>query len=383
MSIKDEKRPAERVRLGGIIPTRMSTGEVKEPERRRVNTDEVYEELRDMIEMAKLKTLGQTVGSMMYNQPPPPVKGDDGLEKLAKVGNLFGIDFTELAKARAQEVDSLRKELDDAKKREIQGRLDLYDRVIGDTNNTVKQFMEEQKRERNQPQGFFGMADSMTGGQFSQALLAKFLGQEEKKQEDPLDAFMRNLEISERVKHALGLDKPEKPAVDPNLLSLGKVEVMKAVLEDERMRLESERNFKLQEMKTEKLGGFLTEFKGLLPDILAAIGRRSGGEQPAAELESAPAPRPPRKPAAPPGGGVNLRSASKLPPAEQLIYEQVECPNEGCHKPVPFPVNIPVGLGVECPHCKKTIYRVAETEEAPPATPALSAVTKDPGEGED
>ncbi|MFA5376676.1 MAG: hypothetical protein WC455_13090 [Dehalococcoidia bacterium] len=377
MSIKDEKRPAERVRMSGILPTRMSSGEVREPERRRINTDEVYEELKDMLEMAKLRTLGQTIGGMTYDQRQPQPQHDDGLERLAKVGNMLGIDFTELTKARAQEVDSLRKELDDAKKREIQGRLDLFDKVIADTNNTMKQFMEEQKQERNQPQGFFGMADSMTGNQFSQMLLSKFFGQEEKKQEDPLDAFIRNMETSERVKKILGLDKPEKPVVDPSLLSMGKVEVMKAVLEDERMRAESERNFKLQEMKTEKLGGFLTEFKGLVPDILAAISRRSGGEQPAAEPEYMPAPHRPKRPS-PPAAEVKLQSAQNLPPPDQLIYEQVDCPNEGCHKPVPFPVNIPVGMGIECPHCKKTIMRAEEA--APPAIPALPAATNDSGE---
>lgn len=372
-SIKDEKRGANRVRLGEIIPQRMADGEVRDPEPRRINTGDVYEDLKETIDMIKLRTLGQTIGGMALGQPQGSAQNDDGLERLAKVGNLLGIDFTELTKTRQQEVESLRRELDETKKQQIQTRLDAFDKTISDINSTIGKFMEEQKNGSRQPQGFFGQADQMTGGKFSEMLLMRMLGgAEEKKQEDPIDAFLRQLEFSERVKKMLGLEKPEKPPFDPGLVAMGKVDILKTILEDERMRAGAEKEYALQQMKMEKLGGFLNEIKSYIPDAIEALKGRSA--VPAAQPPAQAAREPQRvatpvqdKPTQPPPeGGIKLQSAAKLPPPDQLIYEEIECPNDGCHKPVPFPVNVPAGLGIECPHCRKTIYRIDEAKESTP-----------------
>ena len=176
MSLKDEKKGASRVRLGEIIPQRLADGEVRDPEPRRINTGDVYDELKETIEMIKLRTLGQTIGGMALGQAQGGAATDDGLEKLAKVGNLFGIDFADLMRTRAQEVESLRKELDESKRQTIQMRLDAFDKAIGEVNGTITKFMEEQKNGGRQPQGFFGQADQLTGGEFSKALLMKMIG---------------------------------------------------------------------------------------------------------------------------------------------------------------------------------------------------------------
>jgi len=370
-SIKDEKKIANRVRLGEIIPQRMPDGEVREPERRRIDTGDVYDELKETIEMIKLRTLGQTIGGMALGQAQGGA-ADDGLERLAKVGNLFGIDFADLMKTRAQEVESLRKELDESKRQTIQMRLDAFDKAIGEVNGTITKFMEEQKNGGKQPQGFFGQADQLTGGEFSKALLMKMIGGEEKKQEDPMDAFIKQFEFSERVRKMLGLDKPEKPPFDPSLVALGKVDILKTILEDERARASAEKDYSLQQMKLEKLGGFLNEIKSYIPDALEALKGRSAAPAatppaPAAhEQRRIATPVQEKKTQPPQEGGVKLQSAAKLPPPDQLIYEEIACPNAGCGKPVPFPVNIPAGLGIECPHCKRTIYRIEEEHESAP-----------------
>lgn len=370
-SIKDEKKMANRVRLGEIIPQRMPDGEVREPERRRIDTGDVYDELKETIEMIKLRTLGQTIGGMALGQAQGGA-ADDGLERLARVGSAFGIDFADLMKTRAQEVEALRKELDESKRQTIQMRLDAFDKAIGEVNGTITKFMEEQKNGGRQPQGFFGQADQLTGGEFSKALLMKMIGGEEKKQEDPIDAFMRQFEFSERIRNMLGLNKPEKPAFDPGLIAMGKVDILKTILEDERARAGTEKEYALQQIKLEKLGDFLKDIKSYIPDVLEALRTRPAPQPQAGIVPAAPRPishqemTPQRPPQPPQEGGIKLKSAASLPPPDQLIYEEINCPNDGCGKSVPFPVNIPAGLGIECPICKKTIYKAPEETDEPP-----------------
>lgn len=384
MATKDDEKKSSRVRLGQLIPTRYSDGEVKEPDKGRLNVDEAWQKIQDILEMKKIETLGQTIGGMTGTgySSRAPASGEDGLEKLAKVGSLLGIDFTKISEIRNNEVQSLRKELDDMKKHEIEGRLALLDKTIADTNNTVKQFMENQVQNRNQGGGLFGIADQSTDNMFTKMAMAKMFGfgGEEKKQEDPLETLLKQMEFSERVKNILGLNKPEKPAVDPSLVQLGRLDVLKTVLEDDRAREIAKENAKIQQMKIEKLGGFLTEIKGLIPDVLEAITSRGGGQAANVGIETRqrpPAPRP--APKAPITNRTQLPAmadkvestvaeqpaavSTEVPPPDKWVNEEINCPWPDCGKKIPFPVNIPVGYAITCHYCKRPVEKQADLPE--------------------
>ena len=381
MATKDEEKKGSRVRLGQLIPTRYSDGEVKEPDKGRLNVDEAWNKIQDILEMKKIETLGATIGGMTTPSTPSrnQTSGEDGLEKLAKVGSLLGIDFTKITEMRNSEVQALRKELDDMKKREIEGRLALLDKTIADTNNTVKQFMENQSQSRNQGGSLFGIADQSTDNMFTKMAMAKMFGfgAEEKKEVDPLETLLKQMEFSERVKNILGLNKPEKPAVDPNLVQLGRLDVLKTVLEDDRAREIAKENAKIQQMKIEKLGSFLSEIKEYVPDVLEALTSRGGGQAANVGIETRqrpPAPRPaPKAPVTKqqelPGMSDKAEQPPVAPPAaantevpspEQFVNEEIECPWPDCHKKVPFPVNIPVGYSINCHYCHRPIEKTAE-----------------------
>lgn len=396
MAPKEEDRSTRRVRLNQVIPERLATGEVKEPDRNRLNVEEVSAKLQEILELKKMETLGSTIGAMAA--PAVPARnqssGEDGLEKLAKVGSLLGIDFTKLQEMRNSEVMSLRKELDDMKKHEIETKIALLDKAVADTNNTMKQFMENANTSRSQGQGLFGVADQVTDNTFTKMAMAKMFGfgGEEKKQEDPMETLIKNIEFSDRVKKLLGIERTEKPAVDPSLVQLGRLDLIKTVLEDDRARAVAADNAKIQEMKINKLGNFLSEIKNYIPDVIEALTSRGNAAANQASnvandiRRAPPAPKPaPRKPAASqaelpglqgkkeePVAEVPAAGQQKVPTPDEFINEEIECPWPDCGKKIAFPTNIPVGYGIKCPYCQRPVEKTADLPAEENKAPADS-----------
>jgi len=226
--------------------------------------------------------------------------------------------------------------------------------------------------QRTQPaaSGIFGMADQVTDNSLTKAMIAKLIDLDGQKQQqrDPVDELLDRLTLGDRLKERLGLNKEEPRQMDPSLLNLGKVELIRELLLDERERETAKQNAEINKMKLDKLSGVFKMIEDYIPDVLEAMKSR-GGHEPAAARISAAAQAPPERtkqePAQPTAAGA--------PSPEELVFEEIACPHPGCGGRQPFPTNIPDGYGINCAYCGKLILKapVQPSDQQKPAEPRV------------
>ncbi len=379
--------------VGDIIPFRKagSAEGVQAPPKPKVSVDDLIENLNQQLEIGKIAKLGQTLGVFESGQANrvPAAAGESSLEQLAKVGSMLGIDFTKITELRQHETEALRTELDKERRFALEQRLNTIDNVVVRMNDTMQAFIKSQQEGRAAPAnlGLFGMADQMTDNSLTKALLARVLRDDQPQinQKDPFDEILDRLSTGERLKKALGLSEPQRPAIDPSVVSLGKTELVRLLLDDDRERERMKQNIEMQKIKMDKLGGFFQMVQEYMPDILAAVTTRGGdvaGKN--VRRDSGPLSDPARKPQAKQpaaaqaaaaaadtvagdsaGAGANAVAVQgEVPPPEEWIIEEVKCPHPGCGKSMPFPINVPVGFGVTCPYCKNPVLKGEEKPAA-------------------
>ncbi len=375
--------------VGDIIPFRKagSADGVQAPPKPKVSVDDLIENLNQQLEIGKIAKLGQTLGVFESGQANrvPAAAGESSLEQLAKVGSMLGIDFTKITELRQHETEALRTELDKERRFALEQRLNTIDNVVVRMNDTMQAFIKSQQEVRAAPvnSGLFGMADQMTDNSLTKALLARVLkdDQPQSNQKDPFDEILDRLSTGERLKKALGLSEPQRPAIDPSVVSLGKTELVRLLLDDDRERERMKQNNEMQKMKMDKLGGFFQMVQEYMPDILAAVATRGGdAADKNVSRDQSPLPKQIRKPQAKPPAAAQTAAAAadtdlsvsagagaravaesgEVPPQEEWIIEEVKCPHPGCGKTMPFPSNVPVGYGVTCPYCKKPVLKGEE-----------------------
>lgn len=380
-----------RATVGDVIPFRKSGSAEggQAPPKPKVSVDDLIENLNQQLEIGKIAKLGQTLGvfeSGSANRVPPAF-GESNLEQLAKVGSMLGIDFTKITELRQRETEGLRTELDKERRFALEQRLNTIDNVVVRMNDTMQAFIKSQQEARAAPatSGLFGVADQMTDNSLTKALLARVLkdDQPQVNQKDSFDEILDRLSTGERLKKALGLSEPQRPAIDPSVVSLGKTELVRLLLDDDRERERMKQNIEMQKIKMDKLGGFFQMVQDYMPDILAAVTTR-GGDAAGKNISRSPgsAPDPARKPQAKPSAAAQSVAADtvagdsagageravavqgEVPPPEEWIIEEVKCPHPGCGKSMPFPINVPVGFGVTCPYCKNPVLKGEEKPAA-------------------
>ena len=346
----------ERARVVDIIPIRKAdSGETIQPPRKKIKSEDLLEELQAQLEIAKIAKMGEAMGAFNFGGGRPAAgAGDAGIEQFAKAANLMGIDVTKIQEMRQKEVDSLRSELDRERRSALEQRLGVIDSTIGKMNDAMMAVAKSIQEQRTQPQalGLFGVADQVTNNSLTNAMIAKFLdldGQK-KEQRDPVEELFDRLTLGDKLRERLGLKEEPRQAVDPSLLNLGKVELITALLSDEREREKMKQETELNKLKLEKLGGVFKVIQDYIPDVLDALKTRGGSTEPSAPripaAATARAGREPEKPA-----------AAETPSPEEMIFEEITCPHPGCGGRQPFPVNIPDGYGINCAYCKQVILK--------------------------
>lgn len=352
----------ERARVVDIIPIRKAdSGETIQPPRKKIKSEDLLEELQAQLEIAKIAKMGEAMGAFNFGGGRPAAgAGDAGIEQFAKAANLMGIDVTKIQEMRQKEVDSLRSELDRERRSALEQRLGVIDSTIGKMNDAMMAVAKSIQEQRTQPQalGLFGVADQVTNNSLTNAMIAKFLdldGQK-KEQRDPVEELFDRLTLGDKLRERLGLKEEPRQAVDPSLLNLGKVELITALLSDEREREKMKQESRLNEMKLEKLGGVFKMIQDYMPDVLEAIKTRGNSSEPPASRPSAAAHIPPERTKR----GPEQPASAEAPSPEDLIFEEIACPHPGCGKRQPFPVNIPEGYGINCAYCKQLILKAQE-----------------------
>lgn len=352
----------ERARVVDIIPIRKAdSGETIQPPRKKIKSEDLLEELQAQLEIAKIAKMGEAMGAFNFGGGRPAAgAGDAGIEQFAKAANLMGIDVTKIQEMRQKEVDSLRSELDRERRSALEQRLGVIDSTIGKMNDAMMAVAKSIQEQRTQPQalGLFGVADQVTNNSLTNAMIAKFLdldGQK-KEQRDPVEELFDRLTLGDKLRERLGLKEEPRQAVDPSLLNLGKVELITALLSDERERERMKQESRLNEMKLEKLGGVFKMIQDYMPDVLEAIKTRGNSSEPPASRPSAAAHIPPERTKR----GPEQPASAEAPSPEDLIFEEIACPHPGCGKRQPFPVNIPEGYGINCAYCKQLIMKAPE-----------------------
>ena len=377
----------QRARVGDIIPIRKAgSGETIQPPRKKITSEDLLEDLQQQIEISKIAKIGESLGAFNFGGGrQAPGAGDTGMEQFAKAANLMGIDVTKIQEMRQKEVESLRSELDRERRASMEQRLGVIDNTINKMNDAMMAVAKSIQDQRTQPaaSGIFGMADQVTENSLTKLMISKlvdFDGQK-KEQRDPVDELLDRLTLGDRLKERLGLNKEEPRQMDPSLLNLGKVELIRELLLDERERETAKQNAEINKMKLDKLSGVFKMIEDYIPDVLEAMKSR-GGHEPAAARISAAAQAPPERtkqePAQPTAAGA--------PSPEELVFEEIACPHPGCGGRQPFPVNIPDGYGIHCGYCKKLILKGPPPDQQPaeanmqlpkPAAPAKPDMSSD------
>ncbi len=347
----------ERARVGDIIPIRKAgSGETIQPPRKKISAEDLLEDLQSQLEIAKIAKIGESIGAFNFGGGRhAPGAGDTGMEQFAKAANLMGIDVTKIQEMRQKEVDSLRSELDKERRASMEQRLSVIDNTIQKMNDAMMAVVKSIQEQRTQPaaSGIFGVADQVTDNSLTKLMISKlvdFDGQK-KQQRDPVEELFDRLTLGDRLKERLGIKEEPRQAVDPSLLNLGKVELITALLSDEREREKMKQETELNKLKLEKLGGVFKVIQDYIPDVLDALKTRGGSTDPSAPripaaATAARAGREPEKPA-----------AAETPSPEEMIFEEITCPHPGCGGRQPFPVNIPDGYSINCAYCKQVILK--------------------------
>ena len=346
----------ERARVVDIIPIRKADGgETIQPPRKKITSEDLLEDLQAQLEIAEIAKIGESLGAFNFGGGrQAPGAGDTGMEQFAKAANLMGIDVTKIQEMRQKEVESLRSELDRERRSALEQRLGVIDSTIGKMNDAMMAVAKSIQEQRTQPQasGLFGVADQVTNNSLTNAMIAKFLDLDGKKREqrDPVEELFDRLTLGDRLKERLGIKEEPRSAVDPSLLNLGKVELITALLSDEREREKMKQETELNKLKLEKLGGVFKVIQDYIPDVLDALKTRGGS------VESS-APRIPAAATARAGREPEKPAAAETPSPEEMIFEEITCPHPGCGGRQPFPVNIPDGYGINCAYCKQVILK--------------------------
>ncbi|MFA5378442.1 MAG: hypothetical protein WC455_21995 [Dehalococcoidia bacterium] len=346
----------QRARVGDIIPIRKAgSGETIQPPRKKITSEDLLEDLHQQIEISKIAKIGESLGAFNFGGGRPgPGAGDTGMEQFAKAANLMGIDVTKIQEMRQKEVESLRSELDKERRASMEQRLGVIDNTINKMNDAMMAVAKSIQDQRTQPaaSGIFGVADQVTDNSLTKAMIAKLIDLDGQKQQqrDPVDELLDRLTLGDRLKERLGLNKEEPRQMDPSLLNLGKVELIRELLLDERERETAKQNAEINKMKLDKLSGVFKMIEDYIPDVLEAMKSRGGHEPAAARIPAAAtaarAGREPEKPA-----------AAETPSPEEMIFEEITCPHPGCGGRQPFPTNIPDGYGINCGYCGKLILK--------------------------
>ncbi|MDD5547090.1 MAG: hypothetical protein PHO67_08070 [Candidatus Omnitrophica bacterium] len=378
---KDNKKAT----VSDVIPFRPVGGDSSDQPalKKKVTADDILASLNEQLEIAKIGKIGQAMGAFdsPYSNRVASSVGENNLEQLAKVGNMLGIDFTKISEIRQRETEALRSELDQERRANLEMRLGTIDSVVARMYETMQAFVKSQNEARNNSgaSGLFGLADQVTGNALTTAAVNKLLNldQAATKPKDPVDEILDRLSLGDRLKRALGVEEPQRTALDPSsIASIGRLEVARLLLDDDRERERMRQTQDLQKMKMEKLGSFFEMVQSYMPDILAAVSPKRGGEKDEGEETSTdvtaprPAPRPQPKrssvkhqePPSEPDRAQAVVATKNTPLPEQFIIEEVACPHPGCGKPLKFPVNIPAGYGVVCPHCNRDVVKGPDAE---------------------
>lgn len=352
----------QRAKVSEIIPLRkLSGGETTQAPRKKITPDDLLEDLQQQLEIAKIAKIGESMGAFNFGGGrQPPASGEAGIEQLAKAANMFGIDVTKITELRQREVDALRSELDKERRAALEQRLSVIDNTVTKMTETMQAFMKNQQEQRAQvqPAGLFGMADQVTDNSLTKLMIARLIDMDgqRKEQRDPVDELFDRLTLGDRLKERLGLKEEPRHGVDPNLMNMGKLEIVNALLQDDRERERMKQESRLNEMKLEKLGGVFKMIQDYMPDVLEAIKTRGNSSEPPASRPSAAAHIPPERTKR----GPEQPASAEAPSPEDLIFEEIACPHPGCGKRQPFPVNIPEGYGINCAYCKQLILKAQE-----------------------
>ncbi len=369
----------QKATVSDIIPVRTPKGgEAPQTPRKKITVDDLLEDLQQQLEISKIAKVGESLGAFNFGGGrSAPAAVEPSIDQLGKFGSMLGIDFTKITELRQREVESLRSELDKERRAAMEQRLSIIDNTIVKMTETMQAFIKNQQDQRNQaPQtGLFGMADQMTENSLTKLMLAKMLdldGQK-KEQRDPVDELLDRLTLGDRLKERLGIKEEPRPAIDPRLASLGKLDLVHELLTDERERERMKQEARLSEIKMEKLGGFFKMIQDYIPDVLDAVSSRK--EKPrelaaARDVSTAQTPPPESRRSEPPP-----QNEAELPTMEELVFEEIACPHPGCGKRQPFPVNVPDGYGINCAYCRKLILKVPEKPDTP-APPAQRRPTQ-------
>lgn len=361
----------QRARVGDIIPIRKAgSGEAIQPPRKKISAEDLLEDLQSQLEIAKIAKIGESIGAFNFGGGRQSPGTGDTMEQFAKAANLMGIDVTKIQEMRQKEVESLRSELDKERRASMEQRLSVIDNTISKMNDAMMAVAKSIQDQRTQPQasGIFGVADQVTDNSLTKAMIAKLVDFDgQKQQRNPVDELIDALTLGDRLKDRLGLNKEEqRPAVDPSLLNLGKVELIRELLTDEREREAAKQNAELAKMKLDKLGSVWNKIEDYLPDVLEAIKSRGGNEPSAPRIPAAAtATRASREPSQP--------LATEHPKMDELIVEEIACPHPGCGGKQPFPTNIPDGYGINCAYCGKLILKapLQPPDQQKPAEPRV------------
>ena len=370
-------KPTKGPRIGNFVPFRGQNGEVKPPEKVDIDTSGLYKKVDQMIDLASIKQLGGVVNAITGERPLAPAgQGKSDLESIASIAKMLGIDISKMTESREKEVEALRNERDQTQREIHEMRLQAYDRAMTDMNTKMNDFVKEMKGGSNQPQGLFGLADQLLGNGLSKQVIEKGLGwnQPTAPVRDSLDELIDSLAKVEKVRSALGLHQEDRSSITAAALQTAKVDVIKALLEDDRQRAALDQANSLAKMKVDRLGGFLDTITNALPDVIEAWGASRGegaaaaaaaasgrvkekvkeGQQKRIAQETAQTQSQDKG-----AGAAKASAAPQGDPADPSTwtYTPILCPHPDCGKEIPFPNEIPAEMAWTCPYCKKPIQK--------------------------